>query len=119
MLARGALRSRKRFGGGLLEPTHLLQIDYQESAGSSRLGVLAEAQILESFIDLRSSYERLMVALSLVEEISHVAQEGDLHSEGLFRLLGKALFDLQHNQNLDVFSQHFSMRLQQELGLER
>ena len=45
-LARSALKSRKRFGGGVLEPTHFVEIGYSEKPGENRLGTLDEASLI-------------------------------------------------------------------------
>ncbi len=116
LLARGAVKSKKRFGGGVLEPTHLVEIEYTKPTSEGRLGMLVEAQILESFVDVRSDYDRLMVGLRCVESVTRVAQEGDVHSQSLFQLLGRALFDLQYTKDLAKFEVQFELQLQHQQG---
>ena len=57
-LARGALKSKKRFGGGVLEPTHQALFTYQKPFGSSELHLLKDAQIIHDFVAIRRSHER-------------------------------------------------------------
>lgn len=57
LFARAALKSRKRFGGGVLEPTHFIQAVYEEwqgRGGESPLLPLREATLLKGFEGLRS-----------------------------------------------------------------
>lgn len=69
-IARGARRSRKRFGGAL-QPFVLLRVELQ--AGRSALGTLAHAQVQRPFLRLLSDLRRMgagFVALELVRELS-------------------------------------------------
>lgn len=116
LLARGAVKSKKRFGGGVLEPTHLVEIEYTKPNSEGRLGTLGEAQILESFSEVRADYDRLMLGLQIVENVTRVAQEGDVHSQSLFQLLGRALFALQTSCDLVKFEKQFELHLQHQQG---
>lgn len=90
LIARGALKSKKRFSGGVLEPTHFVQIEYKQSA-SGGLSTLIEAQIIDSFDGVRSDYDKTETALFCIQLINKVSQEGDVFAEGLFNLLGNML----------------------------
>lgn len=114
-IARGALKSRKRFGGGVLEPTHYLQVVIRTQA--PKLAVVEEAQVLEDFAQLRSDYDRLTLALEILEMISRVAQEGDQHGENLFNLLGNALRTLEKAHNLQLFKIAFMLKLLHQQGV--
>ena len=78
LLARAALKSRKRFGGGVLEPTHYVQLHFDRAPGedSERLHTLKEAQLLHDFSGLRADYDRLQLALYLVRVVGQVSRHG-------------------------------------------
>lgn len=59
-LARGARKSRRRFGG-VLEPMHTLEVTLDERSGSE-LGILREAKIVRPRSGVISSLERLDAA---------------------------------------------------------
>jgi DNA repair protein RecO (recombination protein O) len=93
LLARGAAKSKKRFSGGILEPTHYLDIIYKNK--DSKLGIIEEAHLIKDFHLLRLDYDRLSVALSLVDKVYRISQEGDIHGASLFNLLGNSLTTLE------------------------
>ncbi len=91
--ARGALKSKKRFSGGLLEPMNYVEISYQESK-TQAMGVLNEALLLEGFDDIRKSYERIELGLKLVSDILFIKRQAShigLDEGHSFYLLGHAL----------------------------
>lgn len=92
-LARGALKSKKRFGGGILEPSHYVEVHAKTNPSEKpdRLTALEEAQLIDAFPGLRTDYDRLKLGLFFIELISKISREGDIHSENLFNLLGHAL----------------------------
>jgi DNA repair protein RecO (recombination protein O) len=116
-LARGALKSKKRFGGGVLEPTHYVEIQYKTSSDGSRLATIEEASLIDGFEKLRSQYERLQTALKVVEVISHLGQEGDSQSENLYNLAGHSLRVLQVCTDLQIFKMHFFLKLLAQQGV--
>lgn len=116
-IARGALRSKKRFAGGLLEPTHYLEVQYKKPINAQQLCVMEDALLLDDFQDLRKDYDKLSLALRLVEIIAKVVQEGDSQSESLFNLLGHGLRRLQSIQNTRSFCAHFYIKLLHQQGV--
>lgn len=105
VLARAALKSKKRFSGGVLEPTHLIEVVIRPHQQEDGLATLEEAKLLESFEGLRQSYDCLEMALSLVETVDRIAQNGEASSSHLFDYLGYSLRALQigvHPENLQV-----------------
>ena len=46
--ARSALRSKKRFGGGVLEPTHYVHVLYDDK-GDGKINTLKEASLIQDF----------------------------------------------------------------------
>lgn len=114
LFARSALRSKKRFGGGVLEPTHFIQVMYQDKAakgGDSSLHTLNEATLINSFSKLRSDYARLEAALHAVQVITVVAHEGDVDSEAIFNLLGNTLKAAETSNSLEALKTHFEVKL--------
>jgi len=89
-IAPGALKSRRRFGGGVLEVTNYIEVVYQES-NKSALPRLIEAQILKEFQGLRRSYDFIQIGLTLLELVDRVSADGIQHGEDLFNLLGHGL----------------------------
>lgn len=116
LIARGAAKSKKRFGGGVLEPTHLLEIDYQDPE-NERLCNLTEARVIQSFEGLRKDYDRLQVALELIDTILKVSQVGDMNSSNLFVLTKSALASLESVKNLDLFKIHFALKFLRSQGV--
>lgn len=116
-LARGALRSKKRFGGGVLEPTHFIEAQYKENNKEDSIKTLTEASVVNDFAKLRKDYDRLSLALYFVEVVAKVGQEGDVESESLFNLIGNALSVLESTKNLDLIKVHFSLKLLHQQGI--
>lgn len=104
-LARSALKSRKRFGGGVLEPLHHVKLSYSDKTDRQQLSVLEEAQLLNDFPALKKDYDLLQFALFSVECVAKVSQEGDSLSDSLYNLLGHCLKNLS-NENLN-YQTHF------------
>ncbi len=117
VLARGAVKSKKRFVGGVLEPTHFIEAHCKLGASSDKMGVLQEAVLLESFPGLRTDYERLETALFCLSTMAKLSQEGDGNSEGLFNLLGHALRSLENCKNFEVFKTAFGLKILFQQGV--
>lgn len=107
-LARGALKSRKRFGGGLLEPTHYLECQVKIANREDALHTLEDARLLEGFEGLRSDYDRLSLALRFLDVIDRSAP-GDVFPE-IFNLLGNSLKTLSGGGEL--------LRVEAQFGLK-
>jgi DNA repair protein RecO (recombination protein O) len=117
LLARGALKSKKRFGGGVLEPTHYVEISIRRAFSQDRLSILEEATLLEDFKGIRQDYDRLEAAFYVLEVLSKVSQEGDVLSDGLFDLAGNALRSLQEAKDLKIFLLHFGLKILNQQGM--
>jgi len=116
-LARGALKSKKRFGGGVLEPTHQALFTYQKPFGSSELHLLKEAQIIQDFVAIRRSYETLEFALQVINCIEKVSQQGDSNSEVLYNLLGHTLKSIETTEYLDILKVQFYLKFMMQQGV--
>jgi len=116
-IARGALKSKKRFGGGVLEPTHYIEAVLRPSSKTDGLATLEEAKLLESFDKLRTSYDRLETALQIVEIIDRVAQSGDEHSAHLFDLLGNTMKALETTRSASATKAQFALKFLYRQGV--
>lgn len=115
-IARGALKSRKRFGGGILEPLHFVQFTYQQGK-EGKLHTLKEATLLKDFAGLRSDYDRLEFGLKILEAVGKVSQEGDSTSEFLFNLLGNTLTALETAKDLEALKLQFWLKFLMQQGV--
>ncbi len=116
-LAPAALKSKKRFGGGVLEPTHFIEIQFSEPKNEDQMGVLKEAYLIEPFEALRTDYDRLQAAFEILRMVEKIAQE-ELHdNETLFSLLGHALKSLQTCLNPRYLVSHFEIKLLNSMGV--
>lgn len=109
-MARAALKSKKRFGGGVLEPLHFVEIQYREKP-QGQLNVLEEASVIEDFKEIRKDYDKLEVAFFFLGVVSKISQEGDNLSEGVFNLLGHALRTLELVRDPQPLRLVFSLKL--------
>lgn len=112
LIAKGALKSKRRFSGGVLEPTHYIQIVFKRSD----LSWLQEASLLESFSQLRSDFDRLQLALYFLQIIAKISQEGSDDRE-LFHLLGNALRAAEKSTRLDLLRVHFELKILAHQGI--
>jgi DNA repair protein RecO (recombination protein O) len=112
-LARGARKSKRRFPGGLLEPTHYVEVVYRPSprADADPLHTLQEARLLRDFPGLRTDYARLETALNLLKLTSRLGQQGTVDSPELFNLLGNALGVCETSMDLDKLRLHFQLKI--------
>lgn len=115
-IARSALKSKKRFGGGVLEPSHFVLLTYKDGK-EGQLKVLTEAQIIDEFRGLRNTYESLDLALHVLDCIAKISQEGDVHSDSLFNLTGNMLKAISTSQNLNLLKVHFHLKLLYQQGV--
>lgn len=98
-IAKGALKSKKRFAGGVLEPSTYIELDYKKSKSS--LYPIQQAWILEDFRKLRTSWTRLNLAFYFLKVMDKVSQEGEANTEELFHLLGNSLKQTEDSSDLD------------------
>lgn len=110
--ARGGLKSRKRFAGGVLEPTHYIEITYKPSSNPEGEGLhtLLEAQVIREFTGLRTDYDRLETALYLLRIVHRLSLQGGVDSEELFNLLGNALSVAEKSADLETLKVHFELK---------
>lgn len=117
LFARSALRSKKRFGGGALQPTHFICFNYQNSRSTNGLAVVKEASLIKDFKFLREDYEKLTLALKILDIIDRVAQVGNKEGEGFFNLLGNTFKALENCENLLKLYTQFEIKLLFHIGI--
>jgi len=113
LYARGACKSRKRFSGGLLEPTHYLEISYKLRSGGDdeSLHTLLEAQMLREFSGLRTDYSRLDLGLYMLRLVHKLSQQGVVDAGEMFNLLGNGLAAAEESADLTKLRLHFEVKL--------
>jgi DNA repair protein RecO (recombination protein O) len=116
-IARAALKSKKRFGGGVLEPSHFVQFTYRPTTEEGKLNVLQEATLLSDFQGIRRSYDHLEFALHAVECVAKVSQEGDQSSEFLFNLLGHTLKAAETAEDVLILKMQFYLKFLLQQGV--
>jgi DNA repair protein RecO (recombination protein O) len=120
-LARSALKSKKRFGGGVLEPLHCIRATYSESRAAASetapLHHLREAELQIDFKLLRSDYSRLQQGLYFLRLVSTVVKDGDLEQAGLFNILGRALRNLETDPDLAFSRLAFEAKVLSQQGV--
>lgn len=107
-IARFALKSRRRFAGGVLEPGGYIEVEYRPS--SQGLHQINQAQIIKKFEKIRKDYDRLklcLYVLKIVNQAGVVESQGD---EELFNLLGNTLSALETTKNLNQLKLFFEIR---------
>lgn len=114
-IARGALRSKKRFSGGVLDPGNFVMLTYKSKVGG--LSHLSEASLLHDFRGLRSSYEHIELALRVLECADRVSLEGDDNSQNLYNLIGNTLKALESARRVDILRTQFSLKFLLQQGV--
>lgn len=117
LIARGAMKSKKRFNGGVLEPTHFVQLSFKQAHEEGKLHTLHEATLLNDFKKLRRNYDHLEFALQVLDTVSRVSQEGDKTSESLFNLLGNTLKAVEDCESLAPLKMHFYLKFLFQQGV--
>lgn len=119
-IARSALKSKKRFGGGVLEPLHFVNLTYKPTKEAGHLRVLEEANLIHDFKNIRRSYDALELALHFLDCVYKVSLEGDVGAEFLFNLTGNALKAIENestDENLMRIKLHFYLKLLFQQGV--
>ena len=113
LFARAAVKSKRRFGGGVLEPLNYIQAIYQPAKDSDHDGLaqLKEASLINSFPGLRDDYDRLEMAFYFTQLVSRVSQPGSVDGKTLFDLLGNGLKNAEVSNNLLILKLQFELKL--------
>lgn len=117
-LAKGALKSKKRFSGGVLDPFHYIEVGLTKSASSSHaLRAIQEARLLRSFDAIKADYDRLQLGFYFLELVYKVTQVGEGYDDTLFQLLGHVLMALEIAEDLQLLKTHFAIKFLLQQGV--
>ncbi|MCB0412832.1 MAG: DNA repair protein RecO [Bdellovibrionales bacterium] len=118
-IARGARKSKKRFSGGVLEPTHFVEIVFNEKPNASEdpLYTITEAFLKNGFTGIRKDYDRLELAFYLIKVLDKLSVEGSEDSENNYNLLGNTLKCLEVSTQLKALKWHFEIKLLHSQGV--
>ncbi|MGE4132366.1 MAG: DNA repair protein RecO [Bdellovibrionales bacterium] len=116
---RGGAKSQKRFPGGILEPTHYLDVSFRPGRGDEGdpLHSLQEATLLREFPKLRTDYSRLEAALHILKLVHRLSQHGVIDSPDLFNLTGNALASIETSSDLGKLKIHFEIKILASQGV--
>ncbi len=135
LFAKSALKSRKRFGGGVLESTHYIEATYNDTSRSFRgpleteygrnhfvnhnhsFCFLREATLVYDFHKIRSDYDRLQLGFYMLKLVNHFCQEGLPDNGQVFHLLGNSLRALETSKKLHELQMAFELRLLKMQGI--
>lgn len=117
--AKGAMKSRKRFAGGILEPTHYIEVTYKEGSSNDGdpLHTLLEANLIKEFPGLRTNYDRLEAGLYMLRLVHKLSQQGVVDSPETFNLLGNALSATETSSSLHNLKLQFELKLLSAQGV--
>ena len=115
MIAKNAIKSRKRFGGGVLEPLNYSELTY--SSRRSGFDFLQEGSLVYGFPQIRESYDKIRMALYFVKLILDVTRDGMDENKFLFDLLGNSLKTLEGAEDLQLLKAHFEIKFLYYLGM--
>lgn len=108
--AKAALKSKKRFGGGLLDPLHYLEFQVAPKKNDSELHFLNEASMLYDFSALKTDYDKIKVALYFLKVINKVEVSGLDDSTRVFDLLLHTLRSLEKCKKHSVLKAQFELK---------
>ena len=109
-IARYALKSRRRFSGGVLDPGGYIQIEYNSLSRESELSRLNHASFINRFNKIRKDYDRLQLCLYMLKVIHKTSLSGAEGDPELFHLLGNSLLALEKSQSLPQLKILFEIR---------
>lgn len=115
--APSALKSKKRFAGGVLDPANFIEVLYSKKTSDNNLMRLKEAFLLNSFDKIRSSFDKMNFALKMLKLTKIYAQEGVVDNPRLFNLLGNSLSALGDCEKLELFKTMFEVKFWNVQGL--
>lgn len=112
---RSARNSKKRFGGGVLDPLNFIKFTAQAPRNSDQdqnsLISLKEAELIKDFSHIKTSYKKITAAMELLKVVMHSQNAG----EDVFNHLGNSLNCISSAKNLERYFTHFVVRY---LGME-
>jgi len=114
LTAKNARKSKRRFGGGVLEPLNFVEIYYTQA--KSGFLYIQEAKIIYPFSGLRSDYRKLECSFKFLKLIAKATYEGLLDNKRLFDLLGNTLRVLENCDDPRILKLQFELKYLYYLG---
>lgn len=108
--AKNALKSKKRFGGGLLDPLNHLEFQISPKKNNSELLFLNEAQMVYDFPQLRLDYDRIKLALYFLKVLNKIEISKLDDSTRVFDLLLHSLRSLEKAKNFNALKVQFELK---------
>ena len=105
-----ALKSKKRFLNGVLEPGNYIGVEYRHSSKEGGWNRLQHAWMINKFNQLRSDFNRLNLALYILKILNKTCQEGSSSEPRMFHLLGRTLKTLETTHEIDQLKLFFEIR---------
>lgn len=112
--AKNAVKSKRRFSGGVLEPLNFVEFFYTQA--QSGFFYIQEAKLIYDFSGLRNNYRRLECAFHFLKLISKGTREGLQDNKQLFDLLGNTLKVLETSENPNLLKLQFELKYLFYLG---
>ena len=105
---KGAKKSKKRFGGGVLQAPHLIEIEANPSRRlqNPEIYTIKEARLIKDFSELKTSYLLLVLMASMIKLL---LKSEAIHKEH-FNFFGYSLMELSKAPNHRRFFSHFVTR---------
>ncbi len=123
-LAKGAVKSKKRFGGGVLDPFHFIEVTiastkstHQSNSHSDDLKIITEAKFIRTFDGIKTDYDRLQLGYYFLEAINKVTQQGESQDSALYDLLGHSLITLENAVDLNLLKSQFVLKFLMQQGV--
>jgi DNA repair protein RecO (recombination protein O) len=108
--AKSALKSKKRFGGGLLDPLNYLEFQPGPKKTDSEIIFLNEAQMVYEFPLLKTDYDKIKLALYFLKVLNKVEISGLDDSSRVFDLLLHTLRSLEKCKKHSVLKAQFELK---------
>ena len=105
-----ALKSKKRFLNGVLEPGNYIGAEYRPSSKEGGWHRLQQAWMINKFNHLRKDFNRLNLALYILKILNKTCQEGSSSDPRIFHLLGRTLKILETTDSIDQLKLFFEIR---------
>lgn len=115
LTAKNAIKSRHRFGGGILEPLNYVELTYTQA--KSGYFYIQEANLLYGFDNLRNNYKKLETAFYFSQLIAKVTGEGLQDNKQMFDLLGNSLKTLETAEDFQTLKLHFHLKFLYYMGI--
>lgn len=108
--AKAALKSKKRFGGGLLDPLNYLEFQTGPKKTDSEFLFLNEAQMVYEFPLLKTDYDKIKLGLYFLKVLNKVEISGLDDSSRVFDLLLHTLRSLEKCKKNSVLKAQFELK---------